>query len=216
MRFYPTINRVSIERGSHKTPTRLGSRPRVDTTATQSNDDSRASEAGGRDAGTPANGRCGQDESRAGGGSWLLAPLRWLRKKLSGAVRWVAKLLRAPLRPAVRIPLWLLTRRPFRRLLGALMKPREERGFGFWWLIATIAIAGAVGLLVAALLTPVAGIVALLVVGVWAMISRLSGRRDEAKRQEQRRKPDPSVGASEPAAAPQRRGAPIATAPATG
>jgi hypothetical protein len=124
--------------------------------------------------------------------------------------------LRASLRPAVRIPLWLMTRRPFRRLVGALMRPREERGFGFWWLLATIAIAGALGLIVTALLSPVAGIVAVLVVGIWAIINRLSRRRAEAKRHEQRGKADPSVGASETAAPAPGRGAPIATAPATG
>lgn len=146
-----------------------------------------------------------------GAGSWLLAPLRWLRKKVSGAVRWVAKLLRKTLRPALR----LMSRWPFRAIIGALLRPREQRGFGFWWPIAMIAIAGALGLLVAVLLTPVAGILAALVVGIWAIVSRLSGRRAEAKRDEQRRKAEPSAGASETPRTPSR-GAPIATAPATG
>ena len=145
-----------------------------------------------------------------------MAPLRWLRGKLSGAWRWVSKLLRAPTRTALRVPLWLMKRSPFRRLISALMRPRAERGFGFWWFVVTIAIAGALGLLVAALLSPVAGILAALGVGIWALISRLSGRRAEAKRQE-RGEADSSEDASGAAAPFAAQGAPIATeAPATG
>ena len=54
-------------------------------------------------------------------GSGLLAPLRWLGRKLSGLVRRVAKHVPAPLR-------WL----------GRLFAPGRERGFGFWWLVATL------------------------------------------------------------------------------
>lgn len=48
----------------------------------------------------------------------------------------------------------------------------KDRGFGFWWLAVTVAIALAVGLLVAALLSPVIGIIAALVVGIWMLIRR--------------------------------------------
>jgi hypothetical protein len=109
--------------------------------------------------------------------------------------------------------LWLTRRSAFRRLIGALARPREERGFGFWWLVATIAIAGAVGLIVAALVTPVAGLLAVLAVGIWALISHLSGRRAEAKRQE-RRERGASGGAPGTAAPAADHGPPIATAPA--
>jgi hypothetical protein len=46
-------------------------------------------------------------------------------------------------------------------------------GFRSWWMATTVAIAAAVGLLVAVLLLPVAGIVALLVVAVGALVRRL-------------------------------------------
>jgi hypothetical protein len=109
--------------------------------------------------------------------------------------------------------LWLLTRLPFRGLVGALMRPREERGFGFWWLVATVAIAGAVGLIVAALVTPLAGILAFVAVGIWSMVCRVSGR--VRKLHEQRGKAGRSVGAFETAERALGHGAPIATAPAT-
>ncbi len=59
----------------------------------------------------------------------------------------------------------------------------KDRGFGFWWLVVTAVIALAVGLLVAALLSPVIGIVAALVVGIWMLIrrSRSSQSRKTAK-----------------------------------
>jgi hypothetical protein len=187
----------------------------VDTRATKSNKQARASAAGSRAAESRANRHCGPEKSRDAVGSWLLVPLRWLRRKLSGAVRWVAKLLRAPLRATIRIPLWLLTRLPFRGLVGALMRPRGKRGFGFWWLVATVAIAGAVGLIVGALVTPLAGILAFVAVGIWSMVCRVSGRRAEAKLHEQPGKAGRSVGAFETAERASGHGAPIATAPAT-
>ena len=48
----------------------------------------------------------------------------------------------------------------------------KDRGFTFWWLVVTAAIALIVGLLVAVLLSPVAGILAALVVGIWMLIRR--------------------------------------------
>jgi hypothetical protein len=88
-------------------------------------------------------------------GSILLAPLRWFGRGLSGLARCVAKHLPAPLR-------WL----------GRLFDPDAERGFGFWWLVATIGVAVALGLVVALLLSPVAGLIALLVVAIWALVRR--------------------------------------------
>lgn len=116
-------------------------------------------------------------------GSRLLAPLRWLGRKLWGLVRWVAEPLRAPLRPVARL---LMLGPVVRRLatplkwLGRLLVPERERGFGFWWLVATIAIAVALGLVVAVLLSPVAGLIALLVVAIWALVRRR--KRDDRER----------------------------------
>ena len=75
-------------------------------------------------------------------------------------LRWVAEHLPAPLR-------WL------GRLLGG------EHGFGFWWLVATVCIAVALGLVVALLLSPVAGLIALLVVAIWALVRRRRHKRDD-------------------------------------
>jgi cobalamin synthase len=88
-------------------------------------------------------------------GSGLLAPLRWLGRRLSGLMRSVARHLPAPLR-------WL----------ARLLAPGKKRGFGFWWLLATLAVAVALGLVVALLLSPVAGLIALLVVAIWALVRR--------------------------------------------
>jgi hypothetical protein len=116
-------------------------------------------------------------------GSRLLAPLRWLGRKLWGLVRWVAEPLRAPLGPVARL---LMLGPVVRRLatplkwLGRLLVPERERGFGFWWLVATIAIAVALGLVVAVLLSPVAGLIALLVVAIWALVRRR--KRDDRER----------------------------------
>jgi uncharacterized membrane protein len=48
----------------------------------------------------------------------------------------------------------------------------KDRGFAFWWLVVTAAIALAIGLLVAALVSPVIGILAALGVGIWMLIRR--------------------------------------------
>jgi Flp pilus assembly protein TadB len=76
--------------------------------------------------------------------------------------RWVAKHVPAPLRG-----------------LGRLLAPGRERGFGFWWLVATVAVAVAIGIVVALLLVPVAGIIALLVVAIWALVRRHRRKRDD-------------------------------------
>jgi hypothetical protein len=111
-----------------------------------------------------------QDESGRRG-SGLLVPLRWLGHKLSGLVRSVARRLWAPLRPARHLVTPL-------RWLGRLLVPGRERGFGFWWLVATLAIAVVLGMVVAVLLSPVAGLIALLVVAIWALV-RWRRKRDD-------------------------------------
>jgi hypothetical protein len=123
-----------------------------------------------------------QHEEPGKRGSRLLAPLRWLRRKLAGLVRWVAKRLRAPLRPLARLLMLsgLSKHLPAPlRWLGHLLAPASERGFGFWWLVATVAVAVALGMLVALLLTPVAGLIALLVVAIWALVRWRRRKRDE-------------------------------------
>jgi cobalamin synthase len=104
--------------------------------------------------------------------------LRWLGRKLSALVRWVAKRLRAPLRPIARLLMLRHLAKPM-RWLGRLFIPGKERGFGFWWLLATLAVAVALGMVVALLLSPVAGLVALLIVAIWALVRR---RRKHADR----------------------------------
>jgi apolipoprotein N-acyltransferase len=97
------------------------------------------------------------------GGPGLLAPLRWLNRKLSGLVRRVARHVPAPVR-------WL----------GRLFAPGRERGFGFWWLVATLGVAVALGMVVALLLTPAAGLIALLVVAIWALVRRRRHKRADS------------------------------------
>jgi hypothetical protein len=114
--------------------------------------------------------------------SGLHAPLRWLRRKLSGLVRWVAQPLRAPLRPIARLllPRWVTKHVPAPlRWLVRLIAPGRERGFGFWWLVATLGVAVALGMVVALLLTPVAGLIALLVVAIWALVRHHRHTRDD-------------------------------------
>lgn len=48
----------------------------------------------------------------------------------------------------------------------------KDRGFVFWWLVVTVAISLIIGLLVAALLSPVIGILAALIVGIWMLVRR--------------------------------------------
>ena len=115
-------------------------------------------------------------------GSSLLDPLRWLGRKLSNLVRWVAKRLRAPLQQVARLLMlrWVAKHVPAPlRWLGRLFAPGRERGFGFWWLVATLGVAVALGLVVAFLLTPVAGLIALLVVAIWALVRLRRRKRHE-------------------------------------
>lgn len=109
--------------------------------------------------------------------SRLFMPLRWLRGKLSGAVGWV----RAQIRSSARLIRSLVPRavgwvraqlRSPVRLIKSLVMATigKDRGFGFWWLMVTVAIALTVGLLVAVLLSPVIGILAALIVGIWMLV----------------------------------------------
>jgi hypothetical protein len=115
-------------------------------------------------------------------GSSPRAPLRWLGRKLSGLVRWVAKRLRAPLRQAARLLLLPSVAKHLPaplRWLARFFGPSSERGFGFWWLVTTLGVAVALGMVVALLLTPVAGLIAVLVVAIWALVRRRRGGQHE-------------------------------------
>lgn len=89
---------------------------------------------------------------------------RSVRSLPSRAVHWV----RAGTASPVRLAKYLF--RSAKSLVTAAIG--KDRGFGFWWLAVTVALALAVGLLVAALLSPVIGVVAALVVGIWMLIRR--------------------------------------------
>jgi hypothetical protein len=106
--------------------------------------------------------------------------LRWLRTKFSKAVGQV----RARARDSARSVIRFLVPRAVGWLRGKIKSPvrlvksvfmatiGKDRGFGFWWLMVTAAIALTIGLLVAALLSPVIGILAALVVGIWMLVRR--------------------------------------------
>ena len=112
-------------------------------------------------------------------GSWLFMPWQRLGDKVSGAARRVraqarssARLIRSLLRRAGG---WVRGRisSPVRLIKSLFMATvGKDRGFGFWWLVVTAAIALAIGLLVAALLSPVIGVLAALTVGIWMLIRR--------------------------------------------
>jgi hypothetical protein len=61
---------------------------------------------------------------------------------------------------------------------------KGERGFGFWWQVVTLGVALAVGALVALLVSPVAGLIALLVVGVWMLVRKARDKNDDKGRSE--------------------------------
>ena len=109
-------------------------------------------------ASNPSTGAAGVG-ARASG---LRSPLRWLGAKLSSLVSWVAKRLPAPVR-------WL----------ARLLAPGQKRGFAFWWLVATLAVAVALGLIVALLLFPVAGLLGLLVLAIWLLVRRRKRKRGD-------------------------------------
>jgi hypothetical protein len=116
----------------------------------------------------------GAEASRAKKNSWWTAPFRWLRRAASTALRPLRVLINSPVRLAKTI---------FMATIG------RDRGFGFWWLVATIAMALVIGLLLAVLLSPVIGILAAIGVGIWMLVRRSrSSDSDE----------DASASASEP------------------
>jgi hypothetical protein len=131
---------------------------------------------------TPRPTEAQQHDESGSRGSGLLAPLRWLRRNLSGLVRWVAKGLRAPLRPIARSLMlqWVTNDLPAPlRWIGHLVAPDRHRGFGFWWLMTTLAVAVVLGMIVALLLTPLAGLIALLIVAIWALAHQHRHKRDD-------------------------------------
>ncbi len=107
-------------------------------------------------------------------------PWRWLLTRLSKGVGQVRARARDSARSVTRSLLpravgWLRgkIRSPVRLIKSVFMATiGKDRGFAFWWLVATAAIALIIGLLVAALLSPVIGILAALVVGIWMLIRR--------------------------------------------
>ena len=97
---------------------------------------------------------------------WWLAPFRWLRKTASALVRPIRALVRSPFR---------LAKTVFMATIG------RDRGFGFWWLVATLAVAVAIGLVLAVVLSPVLGLLAAIGVGIWMLVRRSrSSDSDEA------------------------------------
>ena len=137
--------------------------------------------------------------------SRLFMPLRWLRGKLSSAVGWV----RAQIAPQIdrgreRSRLFM----PLRWLRGKLSSAvgwvraeikslfmatiGKDRGFGFWWLVVTVATALTIGLLVAVLVSPVIGILAALIVGIWMLVRR--SRSSQSHKTVSRRSCELSVG----------------------
>jgi hypothetical protein len=107
-------------------------------------------------------------------------PWRWLLAKLSTGAGRVRARARDSARSVIRSLLpravgWLRgkIRSPVRLIHSVFMATiGKDRGFGFWWLVVTVAISLIIGLLVAALLSPVIGILAALAVGIWMLIRR--------------------------------------------
>ena len=58
---------------------------------------------------------------------------------------------------------------------------RKGPRFGFWWFVATLALAVAIGLILAVVLSPVLGLLAAIGVGIWMLVRRSrSSDNDEA------------------------------------
>jgi hypothetical protein len=123
-----------------------------------------------------------RDTGRTGKRPGLLRPLRWLRAGLSRAVsgvRTMARSIRSSLSRAVG---WLTGKiKSQARLIKTLFLAAsgEDRGFWFWWLVVTAALALAIGLVVAVLLSPVIGLLAALIVGIWMLVR--GGRSAESR-----------------------------------
>jgi Flp pilus assembly protein TadB len=90
-----------------------------------------------------------------------------LRERLVAGARWLRERAAALLRKL---------RSPFAALLGASTGDRDP-SFGARWLRVTLVVALALGVVLAALLSPVVGLLALLGVGVWVLVRRTRGRR---------------------------------------
>lgn len=112
--------------------------------------------------------------------------MRWFGDGISRAVGRVRDRVRASARSVrslvSRAADWLSGQAGSRaRLIKTLFRAAigEDRGFGFWWLVITVAIALAIGLLVAVLLSPVIGILAALIAGIWMLVR--GGRSSESR-----------------------------------
>lgn len=114
----------------------------------------RAPNASASAARTPA------DSARKG--RWWWAPVRWLRRAVRAVLRPVRALARSPFRLAKTI---------FMATIG------RDRGFGFWWLVATIALAAIIGLVLAVVLSPVLGLIAAIGVAAWMLFRRRRSAR---------------------------------------
>lgn len=129
-------------------------------------------------AGSRRNGRSSAASGKPAGANRkkvrdaLGAPFRWARRMFAKASRW----LRRRLKFAPSALLDMFKRLTRGRALDMLKRLSRERGFGFWWLVVTLALAAIVGLLVAALLTPVTGILACLGVGVWFLFRKVGDK----------------------------------------
>lgn len=123
-----------------------------------------------------------RESGRTGKRPGLRRPLGWLRAGLSraaGRVRTVARSIRSSLSRAVG---WLTDQiKSQARLIKTLLLAAggEDRGFRSRWLVVTVAIALAIGLLVAVLLSPVIGLIAALIIGIWMLVR--GGRSAESR-----------------------------------
>lgn len=127
--------------------------------------------------------------------SWWSRGLGWLRGAATAAAGWLSSVIKplgAQLKPLMRI------KSPLRLAWSLFMATiGKDKGFGFWWLVVTLAIALVIGLLVTILLFPVIGLLSALIVGVW-MLARRSGSSQSAD------EPKKTPRASDPAALPAR------------
>jgi hypothetical protein len=108
-----------------------------------------------------------------------LKPLRWLQGGITRAVGRVRDRARASARSIKsllsRAVGWLReeTRSAARSIKSFFLATiGKDRGFGFWWLVFTVVIALTIGLLVAVLLSPIIGILAALIAGIWMLVRR--------------------------------------------
>lgn len=110
------------------------------------------------------------------GQSPLFLALDWLRRKLSRATNWIrARIMSRMIRLLPRAVGWLRARiGPVARAIRSQLVATAgtDHGFGFWWLVAVVAISLVIGLIVAVLLSPVIGLVAALAAGIWMLVRR--------------------------------------------